>query len=559
MTGPSTAAELLHLAAGEVQDLLDVTERYRPDPAGLAAGWPAFLRAAQHLNSAIRPDHPGGWALTARVYGLVTGPVPAGQPDRHLERAASLLAAAGDVIGSRDRRGLSPEQLRADEAQVAPTLVAVAHLVGQATLHHPDLQPAFASAFGAVSAWSCFLPAWGQGRGSGSLQDASTLVSRPTPTLADLPGLLEVAVHDWQWAALAAAARTAPSSEDLQTSARTASGLLAVSQVLLWAHTDTDTGSIASDSAVRTITALRAASAQWRSAAGNWRSITTAVPASQDLLLAGVAVDTTIRLLGRTEDRWASAQDVRGRAEPAAALAAARSALAAVQAVAEQHTPLVGRLAQAGGLYAPARQLTPGEDRISARLNNKWIQLGKSESVALTEAYRQLPAVTATARALFTATTSPATAQTPRPALTATGRHADRNPQPRTSDRTGTVADPADAAPTTLAGQTWHRTCTELDPRLTSDPHYPVLAAALDRIALTGANVTAVLAEAVAGASLPPEHTARALHYQLLDVCPAAVIPYTDVFTARAAPSRPSPPPPSLARSQPAPIRGPAR
>jgi len=559
VTGPTTAAELLHLAASEVQDLLDFTERYRPDPAGLAAGWPAFLRAAQHLNSAIRPDHPGGWALTARLYGLVTGPVPADRPDPHLERAATLLAAAADLIGSRDRRGLSPEQLRADEAHVAPTLVAVAHLVAQATLHHPDVQPAFASAFGAVSAWSCSLPGWGQsGQESGSLRDASTLVSRPTPTLGDLPGLLEVAVHDWQWAALTAAARAAPSSDDLQRTARTAGGLLALSQVLLWAHTDTSP--TAEDSAVRTIIALRAAGTQWKSAVGNWRSITTAIPASQDLLLAGVAVDTTIRLLGRTEDRWASAQDVRGRADRTAALAAARGALAAVQAVAEQHTPLVSRLAQGGDLYAPARQLTPGEDRITARMNNKWIQLGKTESSALTEAYRRLPAVTATARALFTAVTSPhASLQAPAPAVTGTGRQAGRNTQPRWSDRTQPIADPATVRATTLSGQTWHRTCTELDPRLTSDPHYPVLAAALDRIALAGVNVTAALAEATAGAPLPPEHTARALHYQLLDVCPAAVIPYADVFTARAAPSRPGPPPTPV-RPQTAPVRsGPAR
>jgi hypothetical protein len=48
----------------------------------------------------------------------------------------------------------------------------------------------------------------------------------------------------------------------------------------------------------------------------------------------------------------------------------------------------------------------------------------------------------------------------------------------------------------------------------------------------------------------------------LIKVCPAAAIPYTDVFTARAAPSRPSPspPPPALVGPRPAPVRsGPAR
>ena len=93
------------------------------------------------------------------------------------------------------------------------------------------------------------------------------------------------------------------------------------------------------------------------------------------------------------------------------------------------------------------------------------------------------------------------------------------------------------ATPTTLAGQRWHRTLAELAPRLVTDPHFPALAAALDRVELAGVDVTASLAAATTE-PLPDVHTARALHYQLIDLCPAACTPYTQLAGPPAIPAR---------------------
>jgi hypothetical protein len=288
-----------------------------------------------------------------------------------------------------------------------------------------------------------------------------------------------------------------------------------------------------------------------------WRTLTTGTAPSRELLQASAAVDTTISLLGRADGQWAPAEDLRGRASRDAALTAARGALAAVQAVAEVHAPLVARLAQTGALYARARQLVPSVERLAARVDNKWVQVDKVECAPLTEAYRRLPDATAAARLLYTtAAAGPAAADsTARPCLWP--------PPPAAPDPTDPGPDPTPAgpaAPATLAGQRWHDTCSELDPRLTGDPHYPALAAALDRIELTGVDVTATLAAAAAGPPLPDRHTARTLHYQLIEVCPAALTPYVSQTRSQAAPSRlhpdlAAPSSPAPAPERPAPAR----
>lgn len=557
MTGPTTATELLDLAATQVRDLLRAADTGSVIPVELATAWPAFLRAAQHLTTTVGCHPPNGpRPAGGRPQPSATTDRPV-RPEPHLQRAAELIAAAADLIASRDRRELLPAHLRADAAYAAPTLLAAAHQVAQATLPDPTLLPTAASASGAASVWSQALPSAELPTGrAASFDDASTLVSRPTPPPGDLAGLLNVAVHDWQHAARAAAERAAPSSSDLEGAAWTAGALLGLSQLLLQAHTATgpDTAGVVS----QTVARLRAAGTHWNTAAGSWRTVSTGTPPSRELLEACGAVDTTITLLGRTADAWAPAQDVRGRAGRDTALASARGALAAVQAVADQHAALVTRLAKTGALYARARQLPPSVERLKARATNTWLPVGTADCAPLVRAYRRLPDATAASRLLYTTATA-----TVERAAASVGQASLWPPPAARPDREDPApTPPAPAAPSTLAGQRWHDICRELDPRLTGDPHYLALAAALDRIELAGVDVTATLADAATTGPLPDRHTARTLHYQLIEVCPAAVIPYTDVFTARAAPSRPSPspPPPALDRPQPASVRsGPAR
>jgi len=76
---------------------------------------------------------------------------------------------------------------------------------------------------------------------------------------------------------------------------------------------------------------------------------------------------------------------------------------------------------------------------------------------------------------------------------------------------------------------------------LITDAHWPALAGALDRVELAGVNVTTTLTEVLAQAPLPEEHTARTLHYRLIQGY-AAATPYTVAPLPTLPPSRTSEP-----------------
>jgi hypothetical protein len=69
------------------------------------------------------------------------------------------------------------------------------------------------------------------------------------------------------------------------------------------------------------------------------------------------------------------------------------------------------------------------------------------------------------------------------------------------------------------------------------------LAAALDRVELAGVNVTTTLADVLAQGPLPEKHTARTLHYRLIQGYAAATTPYTVAPTPAVPPSRTLKPP----------------
>ena len=100
------------------------------------------------------------------------------------------------------------------------------------------------------------------------------------------------------------------------------------------------------------------------------------------------------------------------------------------------------------------------------------------------------------------------------------------------------------------AEQRWQQPCQDLDPRLTSDPHYPALVQALERAQAAGVDVQAALAAAV-DTSLPSEHTGRTLHSRLVQAHPATVTPVPLVPPAgtvqRAASPTAAPPTPARA------------
>ena len=169
MTGPTTAAQLLALAADQLQTL---HRRAQSDQASsaeaLAAAWPAFQRAGARLTAVLTPSpgaEPARTAPDSEEHTEAT-PEPAGEwlagldrPEPHLQRATDLIGAAADLIGARDRSGLAVEHATADAAHVSQLLVSAAYLVTGTAATNPALLATTAAAASAASAWSTSLPA----------------------------------------------------------------------------------------------------------------------------------------------------------------------------------------------------------------------------------------------------------------------------------------------------------------------------------------------------------------------------------------------------------------
>ena len=550
MTGPVSAQQLLTLAEGQLRQLA-VNTKARPEQ--LAAAWPAFLRAGQHLLARIaaQPGEPG----TGRAATGDEREQPTSAADSQLVRATALLAAAGDLVAGRDRSELSAEQRAVDAAHATVPLLAGAGLVSAATLPHPELLAVTASAATAAHTWLAIgitagseqqvaavppvVSAADTAAVTVTFDDASTVLSGPTSSQTeDLGGLVTAAVHGWQVAAEQASQRAAPSSDDLLRAALAAGRLLALIQVLVRAHPPTgETGAALNDC----IGQIRLSGRSWNAAADAWRSFTTGTAPIEQLQQATAVLDDTVSALARTAGRWASPEQVRDRIGPDVAHELARGALAAIARVADQHGAQVSRLAQTGGLYAPAHQLTATAERISAVLRGRWMPATAAECQPISTAYKHLPESTAGARFAHAALGRDThRASTGAPTVAAL--------------LTSTAAGQTLTAARTVAELRWQQTCSAVDPRLPTDPHYRVLAAALDRVALSGIDAAAALKQAANHEPLPLQHTARTLHQRLLDNCPAARIPWVWAPPVAFPLSRPTPPP-SLApsRLQPAP------
>jgi hypothetical protein len=117
-------------------------------------------------------------------------------------------------------------------------------------------------------------------------------------------------------------------------------------------------------------------------------------------------------------------------------------------------------------------------------------------------------------------------------------------------------ASPVETKPpaqTSTAGETpaqkWAALCDAVDERITADPHWPALAAQLDRAAAAGTDIGAVLHQVTADNALPEDHAARSLAYRVADVVPDLRSPArmrTDAEPDPAPRTAPPPPPPSL-------------
>ena len=555
MTGPTSAAELFDLAVTELTEL-----RHRAHggphrlPAGavravdLAAGWLAFSRSAQRLITAMRPDPAGGVAPAEPPVGARTS-------DRNLHRAADYLGAAADLLDTRDWQLLTVEQRAADADQVTAQLVRAGHVVLAVLAVHPGLLDTAIDVAVALRTWQ-ISPASKPPAAAPvvSLVEASTVASAPGQShdqFAANPELAAVHQALQHWQQTAVARQPAPSRSDLHGTAYTAAMLTRLALNLLTAHADpTRTG----DATKIAVEQLRRAGAGWIAAGKAWRSISTGGPTlSPDLRVAGAALEAAVRVFARTGAEWTGPADLRAKAGPGHARQLARAALTAAQVVAEQHAPLVAHLGRTAALYTQARNLPvpqlveEPEQRVRDRLAGRFVVMTPGEAAPLVAVYQRLPATTAAARSAYAALNDPDPDpdpdHSPRSAAAAGHRAQPAVTGPQQPDG---PARHAGAVPVTLAGQRWRQTLAQLDPKLLDDLHYPALAAALDRIQLAGADVPASLAAAtaaVAAQPLPDAHAARALHWHLVDLCPAATTPFTDTT----GPSRPRAQPAALA------------
>ncbi len=111
------------------------------------------------------------------------------------------------------------------------------------------------------------------------------------------------------------------------------------------------------------------------------------------------------------------------------------------------------------------------------------------------------------------------------------------------------LVNPAPAPPAAASApeglHRWTEICTAIDPRVASDPHWPALAAHLDRIDATGEDVAALLRQVTVSQALPAEHPARSLDYRLSGAAPDTTSPNRNRFAGPGQPGvprRPAPP-----------------
>lgn len=549
MTSPATAAQLLAQAHTQVeqlhhQSMIDPPDP--PDPQALAAAWPRYQHAGQRLMAALSGD---------QRHNEPPAPAPPrGEPgaEPQLSRAADLVAAAADLVTTRDRSDLPGHERARDVAFTGHQLAAAARLVVVTTVSDPALLPTLSAAAASACTWTRLadtaaaadLAQTSAPVSAASLTDATTGLSLPQHT--DPPALAVAALQRWERAAVDAAQQPAPAGEDLLLSARAAGWLLGLSHRLLNAHSTT--GGASDDAAPeRTLTAtidqVRIAGHAWNAAARVWTSTATGGPVSPQLPRATRDLEQALQPLLSSPDTssWQHATTLLA------------GVLTAVQTVADSHASLVERLNGTGALYAQARTLpvTLGlngdepQARIEARLNGSWVPLELEQARQRAAPYAQLPQLTAHARLIHADLDSPSRAAlaaqpTPVPARPAPSPAPDRTPEPGRGP-----------AARTVPGERWAGAIAAVDPRLLHDAHYPALAAALDRVDLTGADAPASLRTAAATAPLPEQHPARTLHSRLIDVCPSATIPFTrpanepQLPPARTLPDATRPPSPS--------------
>ncbi len=505
MTGPTTAAELVELARTELTWLHERAGNGPGiDPAAVAAAWPRFERAGDRITAVLTrqsPSPPSPTSLPGTTRPALAGSVPGAEP--HLLRAADLLSGAADLLAGRDRSHLDAELGDSDQTYVGRRLLQTAHLVTTTVTPHPQLLDTVVAGALAAVRWRQALPAsLAEPTPPATLADATAPAPAHGATEGPV-GRLETAVHTWQQAALEASRRPAPNRLDLQHIANGAGRLLAVAAAVLKPAARRDPYGESADALDR----VRRAGLAWNNAHASWAPLMTGgTVRDPDLAAAMTGLHAAVADFAHARATWSRPGQIHGAAGPGPTLQAVRSALAAIQEVGEEQAALIPVLAVQGAVYGSPRRMTlTATDRPLEQQLSRWTPLRTTECRELLTAYRALPEVTTGARLAVEAVAHPdanrVRGEGP-PLAELLGKRVGATSRGRPDDG---------AVPETLAGRRWAATVEAIDPRLLQDPHYPALAAALDRVALAGNDVPEVLSRVTVRA-LPHDHAARTLH-----------------------------------------------
>jgi hypothetical protein len=261
--------------------------------------------------------------------------------------------------------------------------------------------------------------------------------------------------------------------------------------------------------------ALRSAADASRQSAAAWRAVHQRCeqlhsPALGD---AGVhaqveALRASLQAVTRSGTDWRPAQAIVPDAATAGRLLVeVHRLVSAVDEIAGWHQRVAGVLAANRQLYGPAvnfdRDDVSDDPRLAAaRLARKLAPIPPRNVDALLDAYA---------------------------AAADTSRHATQacvDAGPYVSQH---LAPPAPRGATQQDMLRWHGMLAELAPTAATDPHTPVLLAALTRVAQSGHDADAALRAITDRGPLRDAHPARTLHYRLLAVCDAAAFPSLDV------------------------------
>ena len=389
---PATAGQLLEDLQRQAWDLAAALPEHRHErhklatqhAAGHLAGWPRLAQMGLHALRAV-PLSPGGHhhvvLLIPALERVAAHPVK-GTADPRVARMADLLGAVGDLLDD-EPTAFGPDER--DALAVRAKILAGIETAGRSTLGFLDhaarlSNTSWPGELGKVvdeAHRSLRVPA---GERQGRYDDVAA-VTLGDPTLA---GVIA------RWKTATAAALTpqggAASSRGVQMAAVDL-GLLALSSAVL-VRGASQLGVIDQGVGTATVVAFEAASEGWRDAAASWPShVRAGGHASEDQVTASMGLRDSLNALLRAGDKWATPEDIMGRVDPLAALAAVRRGATAAERLSYTYQECVSSLVHSEALTIPARAVqrtgaAQPTELLTAVQRGHWVPLSADQPAA---------------------------------------------------------------------------------------------------------------------------------------------------------------------------------